>query len=323
MTKPGPRFPPPRSPFGTPRPPPAVAERPSPRLPTAIERAGLTPRVLRTEASAGPDFGHGTSVALVHDGGEHGLLADLLKGMAEGLAGNDHALVVHMLGPALATDLHAFLTLHRPAGIVLAPALSARSDLRAVCAAAQIRVVGLGGGGDLHCDDRAAAAAMTGWLIQQGHARIGLVAGPEDVGAAQQRELGYLDAMADHGLDRGPALIVPGDLSFASGIEAGRLLLEISPRPTAILAVNDEMAAGVLHAAAQVGMAVPKALSVAGFDDSPLAARMLPPLTTMRVPWRAIAHEAARRAVGLPGHADAFVAERIVRDSVAPAGTGG
>ncbi|MFD2136600.1 substrate-binding domain-containing protein [Novosphingobium resinovorum] len=65
---------------------------------------------------------------------------------------------------------------------------------------------------------------------------------------------------------------------------AGRLLLEISPRPTAILACNDEMAAGVLHAAAQDDVPVPQALSVVGFDDtsSPTASSRRSPRSTCR-----------------------------------------
>jgi LacI family transcriptional regulator len=98
-------------------------------------------------------------------------------------------------------------------------------------------------------NDREAAAAAVGYLIALGHRRIGVVGGPDEAGPAQERELGYLDAMADHDLDRGPALIANGDFSLESGVSAGNLLLEVSPRPTAIFAATDGMAAGVLHAA--------------------------------------------------------------------------
>ena len=145
--------------------------------------------------------------------------------------------------------------------------------------------------------DRKAAAHVVADLIELGHRRIGLVAGPEEYRSARERELGYLDAMADHDLDRGPALIASGDYGFESGIAAGRLLLEVSPRPTAIFACNDEMAAGVLRAAGEKGIAVPDALSIVGYGDSAIAARLWPPLTTIRVPLPELAGAAALRLV--------------------------
>ena len=67
-----------------------------------------------------------------------------------------------------------------------------------------------------------------------GHRRIAMITGPDESAAARMRELGYLDALADHDLDRGPALVAGGDFSLASGRDACRLLLEVSPRPTAM-----------------------------------------------------------------------------------------
>ncbi|MFT4055839.1 MAG: substrate-binding domain-containing protein, partial [Novosphingobium sp.] len=166
-----------------------------------------------------------------------------------------------------------------------------------------------------------AAALAVRRLIAIGHVRIGLIAGPETSPGARQRELGYLDAMAEHGLDRGPALIVPGDDTFESGIAAARLLLEISPRPTAILACNDDMAAGALHAAVDAGVAVPDALSLVGFDDSPLARRLMPPLASVRVPWDRIGHEAALRIADESAAPLApFDGQLVERASIAPSG---
>lgn len=320
----------------------APAETP-PRTATAIERAGYTPdlpvplprqarsRQARTPPRQGEpapgDPGRDphrqvdrTLIALVHDGRNRDILDAVEAGLGEQLHGGDRLLVLHGLPPGEeAGSLAYFLDRHRPEAVVLMPSLADREDLAALCARAQVGCQRLGSAGSPGCDERRAAASAVRQLIALGHARIGLVAGPDGSASARNRELGYLDAMAEHGLDRGPALIVPGDDTFASGIEAGRLLLEISPRPTAILACNDEMAAGVLHAADQAGVAVPAALSVVGFDDTPLARRTLPTLASVSLPWAHVGQDAARRIVtGQPLPGEGFDAALILRDSLKP-----
>src|SRR3546814_10467799 len=90
-----------------------------------------------------------------------------------------------------------------------------------------------------------------------------------------------------------------------------------------IVACNDEMAAGVMQAAGRIGLAVPDGISVAGFDDTPLAMRTWPPLTTMRVPWAEMAEQAVaaiRNQVPEPKAQGLFQAELVVRNSVQPLG---
>jgi len=271
---------------------PLLAQTTRARVAQVIAEMGFVPNAQARGLALQRNF----LVALVHDGSDLSVTPLIIEGMVEALAGGDYALVVHAASSL--DELKAFLARHRPAGVVLAPPLSEREELAQTCAAARTSCQRLGSGTDSDVpavDERVAMARLVDWLVAQGHRRIGLVAGPDASLSAQQRELGYLDAMAEHGLDRGPALIEAGDHSFRSGIAAGLLLLEVSPRPTAIIACNDEMALGVLHAAAQSGIAVPDALAVSGFDDTPLAVRALPPLTSVRVPWREMACLAARR----------------------------
>lgn len=246
--------------------------------------------------------------------------------MLRGMEGSELSLALRPLESDPAPRLRAFLDQHRPAGVVLLPPLSEMEELARLCEETETSCVRLGraeGGHGVACDDRSAMAQLVTWLVRLGHRRIGFVGGPETSLAAQQRELGYLDAMADHDLDRGPALIASGDNSFQSGIEAGHLLLEVSPRPTAIIASNDEMAAGVMHAAGRIGLAVPDGISVVGFDDTPLATRTWPPLTTMRVPWAEMAEQAVtaiRDQASEPQAQGLFQAELVVRNSVQPLG---
>ena len=132
--------------------------------------------------------------------------------------------------------------------------------------------------------DGEGAQALTEHLIQLGHRHIGFVMGHPMHYAAHDRLAGYRAALQAHGIPPDPTLICPGDWRFAAGVAAAETLLALTPRPTAIFASNDEMAAGVLQVAHRRGMAVPQALSVVGFDDVPLAAQLWPPLTTVRQP---------------------------------------
>jgi LacI family transcriptional regulator len=122
-------------------------------------------------------------------------------------------------------------------------------------------------------------------------------------------------------------LVVGGLFSFESGIACGRQLLHRRERPTAIFASNDDMAAGVLHVAQEMGIAVPGELSVAGFDDTPIARYVYPSLTTIRQPIRAMAQAAVNlliRHMRRPPGAGAdvpqsqyFDYELVIRHSVA------
>ncbi len=132
-------------------------------------------------------------------------------------------------------------------------------------------------------DDQSGAYAMTEHLLESGHRRIGYVSISRLPFA--DRSKGFEAALAGHGLAVDPRyLIMSEDLTFEGGLSAGRRLLALDPRPTAICAANDITAAGVIKAAEEAGLQVPQSLSVTGFDDFPIAQITRPALTTVRVP---------------------------------------
>jgi LacI family transcriptional regulator len=103
--------------------------------------------------------------------------------------------------------------------------------------------------------------------------------------------------MRDAGISLPRSMIAEGNYRFESGLIAAERLLDVVPRPTAIFSCNDEMAAGVIHAACQRGLVVPRDLSVIGFDDTPISAHMWPPLTTVRWPIASMARSAALKLI--------------------------
>lgn len=133
-------------------------------------------------------------------------------------------------------------------------------------------------------NDREVCAEMTRYLSALGHERIAFIKGNPAHRAIANRELGYHDGLADSNLPLRTSLIRQGDNSFESGFDCGLRLLRRKHPPTAIFAANDDMAAGVMQAAHELGLAIPEQVSVAGFDDVPLSRQVWPPLTTIHQP---------------------------------------
>ncbi|MES1199876.1 MAG: LacI family DNA-binding transcriptional regulator [Pseudomonadota bacterium] len=144
-------------------------------------------------------------------------------------------------------------------------------------------------------DDRAAAAEITGHLLDQGHRRIGHITGNPDHAASGLRRNGFIDAFVSRGLPRpGPELIVEGNFLFKRGSAAAETLLALPRPPTAVFAANDDTAAAVCMVAHRLGLRIPEDLSVVGFDDSPIASEIWPSLTTVRQPFVAMAASALK-----------------------------
>lgn len=201
--------------------------------------------------------------------------------------------------PELVSNVLALIDETHLDGLILSPpvteatALLDELDKRAI---PYVRIApGLRKGSGLAAsmDDIAAARELTQHLVDLGHREIAFISGPESHISSADRLKGYRDALEAGGITFDPARVVAGDYSFHSGEEAARTLLQRSPRPTAIFAGNDDMAAGALAVAHENDISVPEALSIAGFDDSDLAKAVWPPLTTIRQPVRELAYAAA------------------------------
>lgn len=188
------------------------------------------------------------------------------------------------------------------AGAVLIPPLTEDASLMARLADAGTPFVRLshtvaeGQVGQVTMDDEAAAREVMNHLVGLGHRRIGFIAGPGDHPQSHLRETGYRAGLAAAGIAPDDSLIVRADtFDFEAGLRAAAELLRHTPRPTAIFASNDDMAAAVLAVAFRSGLRVPEQLSVVGFDDTPLASIVYPALTTIYQPSR----EMASVAVGM------------------------
>jgi DNA-binding LacI/PurR family transcriptional regulator len=142
-------------------------------------------------------------------------------------------------------------------------------------------------------DERAAGRIATEHLIELGHERIGFVAGEAYASPTREKAAGRADALRAAGL-RPDHLVAHGAFSVAGGRSALRALLDASNggRPTAVICSSDLMAIGAMQEAFALGLAVPRDLSVVGFDGIDAGTWTQPPLTTVEQPIGEIAETA-------------------------------
>lgn len=199
----------------------------------------------------------------------------------------------------LIDDVESLVDATHVDGLILTPPVTDFTEVLDLLQRRGVRFVRISPGTQLDLapssflDNEAAALAMTRHLIGLGHRRIGFVVGHKSYATSAQRLAGYMRALQEAGIELDLGLVRQGGYDFASGSEAGEALLALDRPPSAIFASNDDMAAGVLAVAHRRGVAVPDALSVAGFGDDALAGYVWPPLTTIRQPTRRMGYEAA------------------------------
>ncbi len=151
----------------------------------------------------------------------------------------------------------------------------------------------------LQPDNFNGARLMTHHLIGLGHRRIAFVGGPQELLVSTVRAQGYLTGLAEAGIEIDPAWFTRGNFTMDGGALAIQTLLQlpVSRRPTAIFAINDEMAFGILRTLRDAQIPVPGAISVCGFDNLPMAELVSPSLTSVQIPLRELGRRGARLAL--------------------------
>lgn len=148
-------------------------------------------------------------------------------------------------------------------------------------------------------DDHLAAYEAANYLIEAGHRTIAVISGLFNSNPSRERFNGFYQAVMDKQLVFDPSLIKTGDWEFESGYRLTSELLAADNRPTAILAMNDVMAAGAISACKEKGLRVPEDISIVGFDDREFSSYIQPKLTTMRLPLHEMGVEAMKSMIAI------------------------
>jgi DNA-binding LacI/PurR family transcriptional regulator len=203
-------------------------------------------------------------------------------------------------------------------------AAEALSDLDPPVPLVAVQVGGDAGRPAVGVDQEAGARLATRHLLDLGHCTVYHIAGPTDSQEARARVAGWRAELAD------VAVSVPayesGDWTPSSGYAAGERLVTLirNGEPiSAVFVANDQMALGLLAALSGAGLAVPRDVSVVGFDDLPEAPYFTPPLTTVRQDFAELGRRGVQlllaRLRGEELHPDPVPATLVVRSSTGPA----
>jgi len=271
-------------------------------------------------------------VGMIHDNPNSQYVENVHLGILDALASRGYELVIRPCdrrSPTFLDDMRGFVERLRLFGVVLIPSVSEDERLAKLlestdCPYVRISCAAVDTPGHLvltHDWHGAAAAARK--LAQLGHRRIAYISGPPLFRSSHERGAGFIAGLTEYGLELMPELTILGAYTYESGLARGRELLGRPDRPTAIFAGNDEMASGVYGAAHELGMRIPDDVSIIGFDDAPIATRMWPAMTSVRLPVREMGRAAAEKLFATPkeaakASAAEFTPTLIERKSTAP-----
>lgn len=308
-----------------------VSEATRERVTRAIDDLGYRPNLAASSLATAQH----TCIALIYTNPSSAYLRELLVGALNGSSRTAAQLVIATWDglDAEAQKNAARLLARSVAGVILPPPLCESKPVIAEFKRAGVPVVSIASNqfsDEISCvriDDFNASKEMTAFLIERGHRRIGYIKGNPDQTASKHRLEGFMAALAEAELPHDGSLVQQGYFTYRSGLDAAERLLAVEPRPTAIFASNDDMAAAVISVAHRRGLDVPRDLSVVGFDDTSAATTVWPELTTIHQPVASMADAAIdillRTIRGTADGASALVnhvaPHRLVtRDSVAP-----
>ena len=269
-------------------------------------------------------------IGMVYDNPTAQFIVNMQYGALDTLRDSGFELVVHPCdsrSPGYIDGVRRFVQQQKLHGVMLVPRVSEDQALADMldsigCRYVRIAAVALDKPERMVVThDYDGAAEVADYLLSLGHTDIALITGPASYRSAVERTSGFLGALQRRGIELPKARIIEAGYTFESGVAVAEKLLGAKKRPTAIFCGNDEMAAGVYRVALRAGIQIPQQLSVVGYDDSPLASRLWPPLTSVRRDTRDTGRVAAAmllQAEGSPRPMASVRPHLVVRDSCQP-----
>lgn len=155
-------------------------------------------------------------------------------------------------------------------------------------------------------------------LIKKNHRRIAIVTGPKSVYSAKERLMGYLRALSDHGILYDDALVINGQLDFATGYRSFDTLLNLPDPPTAVFATNYDITLGLVTAARERGLQIPDDLDIFGFDCVEICTMLRPPIPVVHQPEQEIGQTAAEFVIDRLNGYTGKPRQAVLKCSIAP-----
>jgi len=271
-----------------------VREETQQRVQAAIKELGYSPNVAARNLAKGSTI----HIGLIYNNPSSAYLNELLVGVLEQSSHAGCQVVLEKCGIRGERAAIKKLLGDGVDGIILPPPLSDSRAALETLRAAKLPFIAVAGGRpedkglSVRINDFEAAGAMTRCLLSLGHRDLGFIAGAPNQTASAQRYAGFVAALRSAGAELHPEWVKQGTFSYRSGLLAAEQLLTATKRPSAIFASNDDMAAATIAVAHRLQIEVPSELTIAGFDDTPLATTIWPTLTTVRQPIAAMARKA-------------------------------
>ena len=243
-------------------------------------------------------------IGCLYDNPSKSYITRVQSGALEACHKHNYNLLIHpceLRGEALIANIENLLMTSRLDGLVLTPPFSDSIELIEFLKKKNVNYARVASAIEddesisVRSNDEQGAFEITEHLIELGHSHIAFIKGHPDHSATEQRFSGYQRALSAHNLTFDDTLVAEGNFSYHSGADSAKAILDINPRPSAVFASNDYMAAAILKLATQRQLKVPEDISIAGFDNAPIARHIWPGLTTIAQP----VEEMTRQAVEL------------------------
>ena len=276
-----------------------VAEETKKKVLLSVNKLGFRPNKSAQSLRSKRSF----IIALLYDNPNKSYLADVQSGIFKACKLTGYNLVIQECdykSANLNNTILEFVNDLKIDGLILTPPLSDMDDFLkdldkhkieyAVIAPSTKKAESL----YVSSNDYEAAYKLTSEIIKHGHKQIGFIKGHPKHSASSLRFNGFIDAIVNHSLETNDDWIKQGNFSFKSGFDAGVEIFHSGNIPSAVFASNDSMAAGIMKSAQMKGLKIPDDISIAGFDDSPIADEIWPSLTTVRQPVEKMANHAAK-----------------------------
>ncbi|MEJ1968147.1 MAG: LacI family DNA-binding transcriptional regulator [Rhizomicrobium sp.] len=245
-------------------------------------------------------------IGMIYDNPTPQYIVNMQQGILDAMKGTSFELVIRPCNrqdPHFLADMRNFVERQKLFGVVLPPSVSEDERLIEIldeieCPYVRIASIALDAPQSMVVThDHIGGLEAARHLTALGHRRIAHISGPSLFRSAHERRRGFVQGLAEAGVKMPTGYDREAAYTFETGTENAAALLAMKSRPTAIFCGNDEMAAGVYKAARDAGLSIPADVSVVGYDDSAMASRLYPLLTSVRLPIHDMGQMAAAKLI--------------------------